>query len=174
MTKLAQLVVTGDQAKHNRVNGRRGAALRSAAALLALVALAAPASARPFQQYLNGVCGASAKICRINFIKIPAGSRLDVKNVSCYIRLALESGRGTQIRASQLLVLGATPSTVVSAVTLVPARVGQTATDVAYSANHLISAFAGAQQRFQAYVEISGGTFSQVACHISGDMMTAP
>ena len=175
MTKLAQLVVSGDRAKHNRVNGRRGAALRSAAALLALVALAAPASARPFQQYLNGVCGASAKICRINFIKIPAGSRLDVKNVSCYIRINEEPGGGNaQVRASQLLVLGATPGSVVNAVTLVPRSEAFTATEHGYAANEAIFAFASAQQRFQAYVEIVAGTFSQVACHISGDMMTAP
>ena len=49
MTKTAHLVVSGDQAKHNRVHGRRGAALRSAAALLALVAIfAGPASAESF------------------------------------------------------------------------------------------------------------------------------
>jgi hypothetical protein len=54
MTKIAQLVVSGDQAKHNRAHGRRGAALfRSAAALLALFTLAAPASARPFAGELS-------------------------------------------------------------------------------------------------------------------------
>jgi hypothetical protein len=168
MTKIAQLVVSGDQAKDNRVHGRRSAALRSAAALLALFTLAAPASARPFQQYLNGVCG--PKICRINFIKVPAGSRLDVKNVSCFISV----GGPAQLRASQLLVLGATPGSVVNAVTLAPLPQGRALTDYIFSANHPISAFASAQQRFQAYVEIAAGTFSQVACHISGDMVTVP
>lgn len=168
MRKITQLVVSGDQAKHNRAHGRRGAALRSAAALLALFTLAAPASARPFQQYLNGVCG--AKICKINFIKVPVGSRLDVKNVSCFISV----GGPAQLRAAQLLVLGATPGNLVSAVTLVPLSLGRALTDFIYSANHSISAFASAQQRFQAYVEITAGTFSQVACHISGDMITAP
>lgn len=172
MNKIARLVRPAGQ--QNSFRRRHGTALlRSAAALLALATLAAPASAKPFQQYLNGVCGASAKICKIDFFTVPAGSRLDVKNVSCYIRLALESGRGTQIRASQLLVLGANPVNVVNAVTLVPVLVGQPATDDVYSASHPISAFAGAQQRFQAYVELDAGTFSQVACHISGDLVKA-
>ena len=42
-----------------------------------------------------------------------------------------------------------------------------------FAANNAISAFAGAQQRMQAYVEIADGSFSQVACHISGDLVKA-
>ena len=146
------------------------ALLRSAAALLVVAALAAPASARPFQQYLNGLCGAT--ICKINFAKVPAGQRLLVNDVSCYVSLTTASGN-FGLRAMQLLVLGANPNNVLSAVTLVPDYTGSNSTDVNYAANSTISAFANAQQRFQAYVEITAGTFSQVACHISGNLVKA-
>lgn len=72
----------------------------------------------------------------------------------------------------QLLVLGATAN-VASAVTMVPAIVGRPDLAVVYAAEHSLSSYASAQQRFQAYVEISGSTFSQFACHISGDMAKA-
>ena len=146
--------------------------LRSAAAVLALGALAAPASARPFQQYLNGAC--TGLICKISFAKVPVGQRLDVKNASCYVRLGrLPGGGDSQIKAMQLLILGANPANVVSAVTMVPALVGKPGVETVYSAEHSLSSFANAQQRFQAYAEISGSTFEQFACHISGDMVKA-
>lgn len=152
---------------------RHGTALlRSAAALLALITLAAPASARPFQQYVNGAC--SGPVCKINFAKIPAGQRLDVKNASCYARLGrLPGGGDPQIKAMQLLVIGANSVSVASAVTMVPALVGKPGLEIVYSAQHSLSSFAGAQQRFQAYAEISGSIFSQFACHISGDLVKA-
>ena len=96
-----------------------------------------------------------------------------MNDVSCYVRLATESGGSNSLRAVQLLVLGANPANVLSAVTLVPNRIGDNATEANFASNDTISAFANAQQRFQAYVEITVGTFSQVACHISGDMVKA-
>jgi hypothetical protein len=158
--------------RHTHMSRPRGRALlRSAAALLALATLAAPASARPFQQYLNGAC--SGTICKINFVKVPVGQRLLVNDVSCYVRLA-PAGGGFSLRAVQLLVLGANPANVLSAVTLVPSLgAGSSITEANFASNNTISAFANAQQRFQAYVEITLGTFSQVACHISGDMVKA-
>jgi hypothetical protein len=92
-----------------------------------------------------------------------------VNDVSCYVRLATVSGN-FDLRAVQLLVLGANPTNVLSAVTLVPSLVGRHSPEVNFASNHTILAFANAQERFQAYVEIKAGTFSQVACHISGDM----
>jgi hypothetical protein len=151
---------------------RGGALLRCAAALLALGTLAAPSSAKPFQQYLNGACRGT--LCKINFAKVPAGQRLTIINASCYIRLARTStGLQPEIRAAQLLVLGADPATIVSAVTIVPEVVGRSNNEFAFSANHPMTAFAGPQQRMQAYVDIFLGSFSQVACHISGDLAKA-
>jgi hypothetical protein len=57
----------------------------AASALLTLGTFSAPASAKPFQQYLNGACGAT--LCTINFAKVPAGQRLSITSVSCYARL---------------------------------------------------------------------------------------
>lgn len=161
----------GNRARTRNASARKwqGRALRSALAVLALATLAAtPASARPFQQYLNGVC--SGTICKINFAKVPAGQRLLVNDVSCYVRLAPAAGGNFDLRAVQLLVLGANPNNVLSAVTLVPSLYAATSTEINYASNDTISAFANAQQRMQAYVEIVSGTFSQVACHISGDL----
>ena len=76
------------------------------AAVSALMTLSAPAFAasKPYQKYLNGDCG--LKVCKINFDPVPAGSRLDIQNVSCYMRLARESGTGNvTIHAAQLLVI---------------------------------------------------------------------
>jgi hypothetical protein len=167
ITRLARLA-----GQENSPRRRHGTALlRSAVALLALITLTAPASARPFQQYLNGTC--SGLICKINFAKVPAGLRLDVKNASCYARLdRLPGGGDPQIKAMQLLVIGVNSVSVASAVTMVPSLVGKPGLENVYSAQQSLSSFATAQQRLQAYAEISG-VFSQFACHISGDLVKA-
>ena len=159
-------------AKSAATRHRVGSLLRMAATLLALGAFAAPASAKPFQQYLNGAC--AGKLCRINFAKVPAGQRLTVSNISCYWRLAnAQNGFAPQIRAAQMLVIGATANDVLNAVTLVPEQFARAGVESVYSADHSVFAFANADQRLQAYVELSIGKFSQVACHISGDMAKA-
>jgi hypothetical protein len=171
MTKFAKAPAEGDNAK-TRLALRRGGRtlLRSAVIALALGALATPASARPFQQYLNGNCAGT--LCTINFAKVPAASRLDVDNVSCYMRLKLGTGgTSVQIRAAQVLVVGANPNNVLNAVTLVPELTGRTLTEDVFAANHAISAFAGAGGRLQAYLELERGSFSQFACHISGELV---
>ena len=103
---------------------------------------------------------------------MPAGKRLDVTNVSCYVRLRNVTGRPA-IRAAQLLVIGANPNNTLNAVTLVPHEVSNLVSEIVFSADHPIAAFARSQQRFRAYVEINFGAFSQVACQISGDMVRA-
>lgn len=169
MTTIANLAATGRQAKRNSMSRHFGLTLRSAAALLALFTLAAPASALtvPFQQYQNGTC--SGTLCRINFWKVQPGWRLEIENVSCYVRVKYGPNTFPIVRAAQMLVVGANLTTVLNAVTLAPASLGQNDTEKIYSANHAISAFASPGQRFQAYVEIDRGSFSQVACHISGE-----
>ena len=153
---------------------RRGALLRSAAALLVLAAFAAPASATPFQQYLKGECVGFT--CAATFAVVPAGRRLEIDNVSCYVRIKGTAAVEGQIRALQLLVLGSNLSAF-HAVTLVPKFVGggtvAGAREGVYSANHSIFAFASGTQRFQAYVDLGLGVLSQFDCHISGDMVKA-
>jgi hypothetical protein len=134
-----------------------------AAGCLSWLPLASAAEAVPFQQYKNGAC-TSSLTCTVEFNLVPGGRRLDVTNVSCYLR----AGGTVELLAMQLLVTegGATRS----AVTLVPAFVDTTGTqdEWVYSANATIFAFAKAGQRFLAYAELKKGTFSQFACHISG------
>jgi hypothetical protein len=146
----------------------------AAASLLIAAAFGTPAHAKPFQQYLNGVCGGTATLCKINFVKVPAGQRMTINNMSCYMRLTNgANGFAPAIRAAQILVLGVNPANVRNAVTLVPQPVGKAGAETVFSANHTVSAFANANERMQAYVELSIGSFSQVACHISGDVSKA-
>ena len=106
---------------------------------------------------------------------MPAGQRLTLNNVSCYLRLSPGPiAFLSEIRAAQLIVIGGSPSRAVSAVTLVPQLVDRSSQEErVFSANHAISASASAEQRFQAYVELFAGGFSQVACHVSGELAKA-
>jgi hypothetical protein len=170
MIRFAKPLVAGKGTKPTSARTWRYRLAISAGALLTLGALAGPASAKPFQQYLNGNCTGS--LCKINFAAVPAGQRLIVSNISCYMRLKQvpPSGFNPEIRASQMLVVGANLTTVVNAITLVPESIGRTDDELVYSANHAVSAFANQNQRFQAYLELNRGSFSQFACHISGDL----
>jgi hypothetical protein len=142
------------------------------AALVAVAALAAPASAKPFQQYLNGACGPT--ICKIDFKKVPVGQRLEVSNASCYLRLKSTPTTSVEPFALQLLVVAKNPGNVLSAVTMAPIFIGSNAPDESiYSNDDAMFVFAGAEQHIQAFVQISGGSFSQVACHISGNLVKA-
>jgi hypothetical protein len=169
MTKIAKSTTAADHPRH--IRSRRGRALiGAAAAFVAVAALAAPASAKPFQQYLNGACGPT--ICKIDFVKVPVGQRLEVSNASCYLRLKGTATTSAEIFALQLLVVGANPANVLSAVTMAPRGIGSNDPDEnVFSNDDAMFAFANAQQHFQAFVQISGGSFSQVACHISGNLV---
>jgi hypothetical protein len=150
--------------------GRGKALLGSAAALLAALALTAPASAAPFQQYLNGNCVTGAT-CKINFASVPAGKRLLVDSVSCYLRVVAEPGKSfPEIKFEQMLVVGASSNKVVNALTLTPLHTAFIGDEAIYAATHTVTAFANANQRFQAVAELDKAGFSQFACHISGDM----
>ena len=124
------------------------------------------AHAAPYQKYLNGSCG--QLVCSINFPVVPVGNRLEISNVSCYLRTQSDSG----LYAAQLLVVAG--ANFPSAVTLVPYlvdTVGATPSAQIWSANHSIFAFATAGQKFRAYVELLHGNIYQWACHISGQMV---
>jgi hypothetical protein len=127
------------------------------------------AEAVPFQQYRNGTC-ASALICTIDFPVLLANRRLDITNVSCYLR----TSGNHEFKAMQLLVMQAAATR--SALTLAPSLVDLTSNpfEAVYAANHPIVAYAGAGQRFQVYAELHRGTFSQFACHISGQLQVVP
>jgi hypothetical protein len=146
------------------------ALLRSVAALLALGALAAPASARPFQQLVNGNC--VGEICKYDFAKVPLGQRLDVHNVSCYLRMAVPPSESVPLAAAELAVLGATtPPKLINSVSLVPHYVGQHDDQIVLSSNDSVAAFANAQQRFEAVISLYAGTIFETHCQISGDMV---
>jgi hypothetical protein len=135
---------------------------------LAWLPFSSAAEAAPFQQYRNGVCAAS--ICNIDFVVVPAGRRLDISNVSCYLRASGDR----DISAMQLLVMQGAATR--SAVSLVPEHVDDMGSPFqsVYSANHTIFTYATAGQRFRAYTELKKGTFSQFACHISGQIHIVP
>ncbi|MPZ58095.1 MAG: hypothetical protein GEU91_16690 [Rhizobiales bacterium] len=141
------------------------ARVRFAGALLACLfwlPVASAAQAAPFQDYRNGACGSG--ICNINFAPVPSGRRLDISNVSCYLRVSQDA----DVYALQLLV--AQGANISSAVTVVPQFVDSVAGigDRVYSADHHIFAFANAGQRFRIYAELKGGVYRQLACTSAG------
>lgn len=138
-------------------------------ALLGCIAgfsLSSAAQAARFQQYLNGAC--AGLVCKINFLVVPAGKVLDVTNFSCYLRVSDSS----EIYALQLLVIGPGGG-ILNAVTadLNFVDLISSGTQYVYQSNDTIFAFATAGQRFQAYAQLKAGTFSQFACHISGQLL---
>lgn len=144
-------------------------AVLSAALLLGLsLTLPGDAEAARYQKYLNGNCPNT--ICTINFPIVPAGKTLVLTNVSCYVRL---NGTDAELYAQQLLQVGAGGGVGV-AVTLASGfrqTIDALPNQVVLSSNHAIDVFATAGQRFQAYAEVRRGTFSQFACHISGQLL---
>jgi hypothetical protein len=139
---------------------------------LSYLAISSVAQAVPFQQYLNGNC-TGINTCNISFTTVQVNRRMVIDNVSCYLRLTESSTN--EVYAMQLLARQG--DIIHTAVTLVPSVTGGVpgTSDIIYAANHAISAFANAGQRFQAYVEKrGGGAFSQFACHISGDLVAVP
>ncbi|HET6376220.1 MAG TPA: hypothetical protein VFF88_09235 [Methylocella sp.] len=152
-----------------RRKGMKATALFSALlGCLSVLPLSSAAEAAPFQQYKNGACSASSKICTIDFAVVPAGKRLDIIDASCYLRV---SG-AHELYAMQFLVMQGTATQ--SALTLQPQYIDDVTMpfESVYSANHSTIAFANAGQRLRAYVELSKGTYSQFACHISGQLQS--
>jgi hypothetical protein len=122
------------------------------------------AEAVPYQLYKNGNC--SSLVCNIDFPVVPANRRLEISNVSCYVRTSSD----LELYAMQLLVMqgGVTRS----AVTLAPVFLSSIGTtETVFSANHTIFAVGRTGQRFRAYTELKAGSFKQYACHISGEML---
>jgi hypothetical protein len=159
---------TRTQEPSSKYTGMKAAALCLTLLGLGWLPLSSAAEAAPFQQYRNAVCTASL-ICSIDFPVVQAGKRLEISNVSCYLRTS-----GTvEVFAMQFLVNeGATTK---SALSLAPSFVDTTGVpfESVFSTNQSVFVFANAGQRLRAYVELKKGTFSQFACHISGQLQTA-
>ena len=136
----------------------------------ACISLSSAAQAARFQQYLNGAC--VGLVCTINFSVVPAGKTLDVSNFSCYLRVSgVDSGK-SDVFALQLLQIkagGGIGNAVTADLQFVDSIT--TPSERVYQSNNTIFAFATAGQRFRAYAELKAGTFSQFACHISGQLL---
>jgi hypothetical protein len=126
-------------------------------------------SQAPFQQYVFlGKCP-NPTTCTLDFMTVPLASRLIITNTSCYISLDI-STKPTEIAALQLLVNN-TNDKILTASTLVPFFIGETDSNLFYSANHPVSVFANAGQHFQVILQRTTPTTVFVfACHISGQL----
>jgi hypothetical protein len=143
------------------------ASIRALAALACFggTSLSSAAVATPFQQYEQSICGAGE--CVIGFDVPPIGKRLELYDVSCYLRM-----KGANELRGMWLYLGAEDFLVA----LAPeATVGAGASEhTVYTANHSIFAYARAGVEFKALVQWTKGAIEQFACHISGNMVDAP
>lgn len=127
----------------------------------------------PYQSYVfNQSCSVP---CTLNFAKVPANKRLEISNVSCYVRWDAVASP-MYIDNIQLLVMHTT--TLESASTLAPIPTHTLDPQVPHSrltftANHPVSVFAAAQRNFRVVADTTGGAAANFfACHISGQMVT--
>src|SRR6516162_4818588 len=87
-------------------------------------------SQTPFQQYaFRDPCPGNP--CAVDFTTVPANSRLNVTNTSCYIKTDAKSA--AEVDALQLLVINKN-SSINTASTLVPFIISETSTFFVYSA----------------------------------------
>ena len=95
----------------------------------------AATSQTPFQQYaFRDPC--TSNPCIVDFSTVPAGSRLNITNTSCYIKTDAEID--TEIDALQLLASNKN-NKILTASTLVPFFVSSTNTNLVFSANHPVA-----------------------------------
>jgi hypothetical protein len=140
----------------------------SSSALLGLgflLGVTVAAEAAPYQQFRAGTC--PQDFCFIKFPDVPAGKRLVINNVSCYLRLdydatlnyiALQSRNANDaVRFSVFLDAG-------SSRTEDPERV--------YTPNNFVQSFANGNGYFAVQMGIFGvgGDIHQFDCGISGDL----
>jgi len=131
----------------------------------------------PYQQYRFTSCSVNQN-CTVDFPTVPASSRLDITNVSCFIEIFSPPTTSPGVRFAQLLVLRSnnsilTVSTLLleqQSSTFIPNGGGNIK---GFAANHAVAVFANAGQRFQGYVDPLGANdrVSFMACHISGNMV---
>jgi hypothetical protein len=132
-------------------------------------------SRAPHQEYVFTQHCAVGKACAVNFTKVPSSSRLDAANASCYIEVMSVPGAirapltRPALKYTQLLIIKS-DNTTASASTLVPISL---AADRSWSANHAITAFATAGQRFQILIAPlhDDNLVNFIGCHVSGQMV---
>jgi len=101
----------------------------------------------------------------VDFKKVPRSSRLDISNVSCYVK-----GIGAyDLNYLQLWVMKPNGE-IASASTLAPMKVSDV-NNKTWAVNHAVSVFATAGQHFRIRVE-SFSIVNLLGCHISGDIVT--
>jgi hypothetical protein len=129
-----------------------------------------------YQQYTwNESCG-EQPICRIDFDVVPANSRLEITNVSCYVNLRGPNTANIILRVPQLHIIG-TGGTVVTASTLAPTVLHSGDRDeIIWTANHAVDVFADAGQHIQGFFQrhefdTVGNRWKIIACHISGHLV---
>jgi len=126
----------------------------------------------PYQQYLYTT---NCVPCILNFSAVPARHRLEVSNVSCYIRWDAVANP-MYVDNVQLLVLNSS-NALITASTLAPIPVHTLDPQVPHSrltfaANHAVAVFAPAGHHFRAMVDTTGGAAANFfACHVSGQMV---
>ncbi len=134
-------------------------------------------SRTPYQQYVSKQNCARGVACQITFSKVPASSRLELTNISCYIEMISTAGpvdtgadlRIPEIRSVQLLVHNSNGG-LSSVSTLAPIVVQPNLT---WAMNHEVSVFAAGGQSFQFVVTpvFPENLVIFFACHGSGEMV---
>jgi hypothetical protein len=125
-------------------------------------------SAVPFEQYVFRDPCPLGTVCTLDFVTVPAGSRLSINNTSCYVKFDNSKGNA-DVDFLTLVVSNKTREIV--PITLVPFFVSSANNFVVVSANHVVSAFANAGLHFQAKFGLtSAAPVPLFACHISGQL----
>jgi len=140
---------------------------------IASVAQAQTEVRTPYQQYVY--IGSCSVPCVLNFAAVPARHRLEVSNVSCYLRWDAVANL-MYVDNVQLLVLNSS-NALITASTLAPIPVHTLDPQVPHSrltfaANHAVAVFAPAGHHFRAASDTTGGAAASFfSCHVSGQMV---
>ena len=134
---------------------------------------AAPASARPYQQYLQGVCVNG--VCHVRYPDVPAGKILQAEMASCYMRLGYATAAPVaRVDGYSLAVYNANNSLL--SAEIVPMRfmdgfpISATDSQAVFAVNSPVLLTAKAGQHMESVVEYADGTPFQLSCHISGTL----
>jgi hypothetical protein len=139
-----------------------------AVATMLAVGSAARAATVPYQAYINhSTCVAGD--CVFNFSAVPAGHRIELKHVSCYVRGDVQ----LSIDFVQLIVIKPGASNAVYATSLLIDGSGELdGGSTTWTAIIDTSAFAVAGNHFQIFARPLAGKFIQIACGIDGSNLS--
>jgi hypothetical protein len=145
---------------------------RAAVRLLSLLAcfgwptVSSVAAAAPFQEYVSVVCNADSEFCEMAFTRPPAGKRLEMDNVSCYLRGAVDLGL-----SDMYLAIHNAENAWQLTIHLAPELVAESAETAVFAANHSLFAYANSGYRIYASAIGKPDAFRQFACHVSGRLV---